>query len=52
MDKLVGEQLQIGILNFNNLGIYYWMLYTITKFLLNKNYIFEAEQSWVFARGF
>jgi hypothetical protein len=23
MDKLVGEQLQIGILNFNNLGIYY-----------------------------
>jgi hypothetical protein len=28
------------------------MFYSITKFLLNKNQISEAEQSQAFARGF
>jgi hypothetical protein len=45
MDKLVGEQLWMGILNVNDLGNYYQMFYFITKFLLNKNQISEAEQS-------
>jgi hypothetical protein len=52
MNKLVGEQLQMGILNVNDLGNYYWMFYSITKFLLNKNQISEAEQSRAFGRGF
>jgi hypothetical protein len=37
MDKLVGEQLQMGILDINDLGNYYQMFYSISKFLLNKN---------------
>jgi hypothetical protein len=52
MDKLVGEQLQMGILNVNDLGNYHQMFYFITKFLLNKNQISEAEQSRAFTRGF
>jgi hypothetical protein len=31
MDKLVGEQLWMGILNVNDLRNYYWMFYSITK---------------------
>jgi hypothetical protein len=42
----------MGILNINDLGNYYQMFYSITKFLLNKNWISEAEQSQAFARGF
>jgi hypothetical protein len=45
MDKLVGEQLWMGILDVNDLRNYYRMFYSITKFLLNKNQISEAEQS-------
>jgi hypothetical protein len=52
MDKLVGEQLQMGILNVNDLGNYYRMFYSITKFLLNENPISEVEQSQAFTRGF
>jgi hypothetical protein len=37
MDKPVGEQLQMGILNVSDLRNYYWVFYTITKFLLTKN---------------
>jgi hypothetical protein len=52
MDKLVGEQLQMGILNISDLGNYYRVCYTITQFLLTKNRISEAEQSQAFTRGF
>jgi hypothetical protein len=45
MDKLVGEQLRMGILNVSDLGNYYRVFYTITQFLLTKNHISEAEQS-------
>jgi hypothetical protein len=52
MDKLVREQLRIGILDVSNLGNYYRVFYTITQFLLTKNRISEAEQSRAFTRGF
>jgi hypothetical protein len=52
MDKLVGEQLQMGILNVSYLGNYYRVFYTITQFLLTKHQISEAEQSRAFIRGF
>jgi hypothetical protein len=52
MDKLVREQLHIGILDISDLGNYYQVFYTITQFLLTKNCISEAEQSRAFIRGF
>jgi hypothetical protein len=52
MDKLVGEQLRMGILNVSDLGNYYRVFYTITQFLLTKNRISEAEQSRASTRGF
>jgi hypothetical protein len=52
MDKLIGEQLHIGIHDSNNLGVYYRAFYNITKFLLAKNHISEAEQSRAFVHGF
>jgi hypothetical protein len=52
MDKLVGEQLQMGILDVPDLGNYYQVFYTITQFLSTKNRISEAEQSRAFIRGF
>jgi hypothetical protein len=52
IDKLVGEQLQMEILDVTDLGNYYQMFYSITKFLLTKNRISEAEQSRAFVRGF
>jgi hypothetical protein len=52
MDKLVGEQLRIGIFDANDLGIYYQAFFTITTFLINKNRLSEAEQSRAFVRGF
>jgi hypothetical protein len=36
MDKLVGEQLRMGILNVSDLGNYYQVFYTIIQFLLTK----------------
>jgi hypothetical protein len=45
MDKLVGEQLWMGILDISDLGNYYQVFYTITQFLLTKDHISEAEQS-------
>ena len=36
MDKLVGEQLWIGIYNAGDLGLYYRSFYNITQFLRNK----------------
>jgi hypothetical protein len=52
MDKLVGEQLRMGILDVSDLGNYYQLFYTITQFLLTKNHISKAEQSRAFPRGF
>jgi hypothetical protein len=52
MDKLVGEQLQMGILDVSDLGNYYRVFYTITQFLLTMNRISKAEQSRAFIRGF
>jgi hypothetical protein len=52
MDKLVGEQLWMGILDVSDLENYYQVFYTITQFLLTKNHISKAEQSRVFIRGF
>jgi hypothetical protein len=52
MDKLVGEQLRIGIFDANDLGLFYRSFYNITQFLRNKNRISEAEQSRAFVRGF
>jgi len=52
MDKLVGEQLRIGILDANDLGLYFRSFYNITKFLHTKNRISAAEQSRAFIRGF
>ncbi|KAF8221059.1 hypothetical protein L208DRAFT_1330261 [Tricholoma matsutake] len=52
MDKLVGEQLHIGIYNASNLGLYYRSFYNITKFLSTKGRISDAEQSRAFVQGF
>jgi hypothetical protein len=45
MDKLVGEQLRMGILDVSDLRNYYRVFYTITLFLLTKHRISEAGQS-------
>jgi hypothetical protein len=37
INKLVGEQLRMGILDVSDLRNYYRVFYTITKFLLTKN---------------
>jgi hypothetical protein len=50
IDKLVGQELWIRILDVNDLGIYYQIFYTIPKSLLNKKCISKAEQSQAFAR--
>jgi hypothetical protein len=52
MDKLVGEQLRIGIYDANDLGNYYRAFFAITQFLRTKNRLSEAEQSRAFVRGF
>jgi hypothetical protein len=52
MDKLVGEQLRVGIFDASELGMYYRSFYNITQFLRTKNRISEAEQSRAFVRGF
>jgi hypothetical protein len=52
MDKLVGEQLRLGIHSATELGTYFHAFYTITQFLRHKNRISEAEQSRAFVRGF
>ena len=46
MDKLVGEQLRIGIFDVSDLGMYYRSFYNITQFLHTKNRISEAELSF------
>jgi hypothetical protein len=52
IDKLVGEQLWMGILDVSDLRNYYQVFYAITQLLLTKHRIFGAEQSRAFIRGF
>ena len=52
MDKLVGEQLCIGIYDANDLGAYYRAFFAVTQFLCSKGRLSEAEQSRAFVRGF
>jgi hypothetical protein len=52
INKLVSEQLQVGIFNVSDLGMYYCSFYNITQFLHMKNCILEAEQSRAFIHGF
>jgi hypothetical protein len=52
MDKLVGEQLRVGIFNSNDLGLYFRSFYNITKYLSTKGRISEAEIARAFVRGF
>ncbi|KAF8222443.1 hypothetical protein L208DRAFT_1322593 [Tricholoma matsutake] len=52
MDKLISEQLHIGIYNANELGSYYRSFYNITKFLTTKNQLSAAEQSRAFVCSF
>jgi hypothetical protein len=52
MDKLIREQLRVGIFDASDLGIYYRLFYNITQFLRMKNCISEAKQSQAFVRGF
>jgi hypothetical protein len=48
MDKLIREQLCIGVHDTAGLGTYYCAFYTITSFLHDKNRISEAEQCRTF----
>jgi hypothetical protein len=52
MDRLLGEQLRVGILDSQGLGAYYRSFLTITEFLRSKGRLSEAEQSRAFVRGF
>jgi hypothetical protein len=36
MDKLVGEQLQMGIIDISDLGNYFRLFYTIYQILANQ----------------
>jgi hypothetical protein len=43
MDKLVGEQLRMGILDLNDLGNYYRMFYSITKFAKQNKFLKQSK---------
>jgi hypothetical protein len=51
MDKLVGEQLRIGIYSVADFGTYYRSFIQITKFLIDKIRLSEKEQARAFIRG-
>ena len=51
MDKLVGEQLRIGIYSLADFGTYHRSFIQITKFLIDKNRLSTKEQSRAFVRG-
>jgi hypothetical protein len=51
MDKLVREQLHIGIIEVTDLGTYYRVFFNITQFLCTKQRISEAKQSRAFVHG-
>src|ERR1700677_3683069 len=52
IDKLVGEQLRLGVLLLGDLGEYHRQFLAITTFLIEKMQLSTAEQSRAFARGF
>jgi hypothetical protein len=45
MDKLIGEQLRLGILNATDLGVYYRSFYAIMQFLKTQGRLSDQEQS-------
>jgi hypothetical protein len=52
MDKLVGEQLRIGIYDISDLASYYRGFLAVTAFLRSKGRLSADEQSRAFVRGF
>jgi hypothetical protein len=53
MDKLIGEQLRMGIYDAQELSGYYRAFYQITQYLrTSRQQLSEAEQSRAFVRGF
>ena len=52
MDKLIGEQLRIGITDTTSLGVYHRAFLGITKYLIGRNRLSGDEQSRAFMRGF
>jgi hypothetical protein len=52
MDKLIGEQLRIGVPDVYSLGAYYRAFLSITQFLRSKDRLSQNEQSRAFVRGF
>ncbi|KAF8222312.1 hypothetical protein L208DRAFT_1323377 [Tricholoma matsutake] len=52
MDKLISEQLRIGIHSSTDLGTYFRSFYNITQYLRSKNRISETKQSRAFIHGF
>jgi len=51
LDKLIGEQLRLGILSVADFGAYYRSFTQITTFLIGKNRLAEEERSRTFIRG-
>jgi hypothetical protein len=51
MDKLVGEQLRIGIFSIADFGNYHRSFIQITKYLVDKGRLSEQGQSRAFIRG-
>lgn len=52
VDKLVGEQLRLGIMTASDLGTFHRAFLTITTFLVSKGRMSGTEQSRAFIRGF
>jgi hypothetical protein len=51
MDKLVGEQLRVGIFSLADFGNYHRAFIQVTKFLVDKKRLSAGEQSRSFIRG-
>jgi hypothetical protein len=51
LDKLIGEQLRIGLLNLADFGTYHRSFVQITMFLIDKKRLATEEQSRTFIRG-
>jgi len=52
MDKLIGEQLRIGIHSISELSSFYLKFYKVTQFLVSKGSMATTEQSRAFMRAF
>jgi hypothetical protein len=51
LDKLIGEQLRLGIFSVADFGAYHRSFVQITTFLIRKNRLAAEEQSRTFIRG-